>query len=436
MLEWHVVSADTYYGAEAAALNNDYLYFLSDTHEIYKGATKFDEAVELLTAPNYDLPTTPARKRIYIHPLTMEGKIYDGTQWVTVIRPVVTTITENSTALPTAGAVYTAIDDAISDLAASDDVMASLTWTQNTHKLTYTMADGTTTHDVELTGLGIDLQYNASTGLLQVKDCTGTAIGTGVNLDLERFISSASYDHQTRTITLNFNTMADGQTPTPLEIDVGDLVDTYTAANSNTVALTVTNNQFTAEAIVSTAAGNQLTATQNGLYVAAFDPSDYMLLDEDAVVGNVAKFAANGQVEDAGYTLGGDALAPSSGVYSGTTLATEKAVNAAIQAAIQALDYDNTLATKVDKVTDAVVGDVATFVSGGNIQDSGKTIGGATLAATPNANTLATEAAVQAVADTKVDKTSIVTSVDASSTDTEVLSAGGTYRALSWKTTL
>lgn len=51
---------------------------------------------------------------------------------------------------------------------------------------------------------------------------------------------------------------------------------------------------------------------------------------------------------------------------------------------------------KVDKVTTATANDIATFVAGGNVQDSGKVIGGATLAATPNANTVATEAAVAA----------------------------------------
>lgn len=46
MLEWHVVNSATYYAAEAAALNSDYLYFLSDTKEIYKGTVSFSEAVE------------------------------------------------------------------------------------------------------------------------------------------------------------------------------------------------------------------------------------------------------------------------------------------------------------------------------------------------------------------------------------------------------
>ena len=435
MLEWHVVNSATYYAAEASALNSDYLYFLSDTKEIYKGTVSFSEAVELLTAPDYTLPTTPARKKIYVNPANLEGKIYDGTQWVTVIKPVSTAVTASDPNPVSGGAVKTYVDDAIADLAASDDVVASLIWNESAHKLTYTMADGTTTHDVPLSGLAVDLSYNSTTGALQVVDASGTAIGTAVNLDLERFIQSASYDHQTRKITLTFNDATN-----PLEIDVGDLVDTYTATAedaSKGAKITVTNNEFAVEAIVSSATGNQLQKTANGLFVAAYDDSDVMKLVASATANDVATLDAQGQAIDSGYALGGSTMAATPGA---TTLATEAAVSAAITAAIAALDLDNRFAGKVDKVSSATAGNVATFVSGGNIEDTGKPIGGSTLAASPTANVLATEAAVKAYADSvgdlKVAKTDIVTSITSSGTDTQVPSAAATYTALSWKTTL
>ncbi len=49
---------------------------------------------------------------------------------------------------------------------------------------------------------------------------------------------------------------------------------------------------------------------------------------------------------------------------------------------------------KLDKVTGAVANNIPAFTASGALQDSGKAIGGATLAATPDSNTLATEAAV------------------------------------------
>ena len=162
-----------------------------------------------------------------------------------------------------------------------------------------------------------------------------------------------------------------------------------------------------------------------------------MKLVASATNGDVATLNGSGQAIDSGYALGGSTMAATPGA---TTLATEAAVSAAITAAITALDLDNRFADKVDKVASATAGNVATFVSGGNIADTGKSVGGATLEASPTANVLATEAAVKAYADSvgdlKVAKTDIVTSITSSGTDTQVPSAAATYTALSWKTTL
>ncbi len=57
------------------------------------------------------------------------------------------------------------------------------------------------------------------------------------------------------------------------------------------------------------------------------------------------------------------------------------------------------LSGKLDKVTGAVAGNLPTLTDEGGIVDSGKKVGGATLNAAPDANTLATEAAVRAAID-------------------------------------
>lgn len=71
-------------------------------------------------------------------------------------------------------------------------------------------------------------------------------------------------------------------------------------------------------------------------------------------------------------------------------LATIKAIKQIIQGAIDSLNVGN----KIDKVASATENNVPTFAAGGSIQDSGKKIGGETLEAVPNGNTLATEKAV------------------------------------------
>ena len=68
-------------------------------------------------------------------------------------------------------------------------------------------------------------------------------------------VSSASYDPATHKITLVFN--ADGPT-TPVEIDVGDLVDTYTGGNGITVTA---GNQIEIDNTVTPGAVNEGTVT-------------------------------------------------------------------------------------------------------------------------------------------------------------------------------
>ncbi len=57
------------------------------------------------------------------------------------------------------------------------------------------------------------------------------------------------------------------------------------------------------------------------------------------------------------------------------------------------------ISSKADKVAGAVEGNFAGLDANGNLTDSGKKAGGATMATTPDANTLATEIAVKAAMD-------------------------------------
>lgn len=101
-----------------------------------------------------------------------------------------------------------------------------------------------------------------------------------------------------------------------------------------------------------------------------------------ATANNLPVLTAEGGLSDSGKAIGGATLA---GSPNATTLATEAAVEAAIEAGT---------ANKVDKVTGAV-GNAMEFGADGAIVDSGMTFGGATLSGSPNATTLATEAAVE-----------------------------------------
>ena len=481
MLSWHFVTAAEYYGA-APTYDNDKLYFLSDTHEIYKGNVPFTEAVIMVddATGGFDTAlqgiTNPARRKIYLSQTTMEGRIYDGTSWKTVIRAVDTAVTDSSNNLITSGAVATYVAQKISEVTGGTGFVKSITYDDGTATLTVTGGDAA--GPIQLAGLGVSLTYDAGTGAVQLQDVTGAPVGSAINLDLERFVSAAAYDSAKKEIILAFTDVAKidtganyaypGTMPadpteglacratagdeskwymykgsawteipadeTPLVIAVGDLVDTYTAANTDTIEMTVSTNQFSANVkLDSTKGENLIKSSSNGLYVAPVDLSTYMELVSGATENNIASFGTDGQVKDSGVKAGGATLVGTAGL-----LATEQAVQAAITA------LQNTLQTaingKIAKVASATANNVPTLTADGSLQDSGKAIGGATLAGTPNANTLATEAAVKAAIDTaKADclvDADKKTTIEATDTDDTIPTSQAVVEALSWVTTM
>ena len=424
MLTWHYITRAAYDAASEAEKSSDKLFFLSDTKEIYRGTESFTEAVILYTAE----PTTKAVGKLYINATTLEGKIWNGSAWTTVIQPVAAAVDAANAANPVSGkAVAEFVAAEIGKVTGSDGLVANVEYVAASNGLKVTMADGTN-DTIPMSNVAADLVYDAATGLLQVKNAAGTAIGTGINLDLERFVSEASYDHETGVITLKFNDDQD-----PLTIDIGDLVDTYTAANSETVALTVTGNQFVAEVIVSEAEGNQLVVTENGLFVAAQDLSGKVDKVAGATAGDIALLTAEGGLSDSGVKVGGAALAADA---SASVLATEAAV-AAVRSALEA-----SIATKMAKVGSGHEGEVIVADGTGDASASGVKIGGAAMSANPDAATLATEKAVvdhvagYAVAKTNVVAAGAMATTVAAASDEKVTSEKAIVEAMTWKTTV
>ena len=423
MLTWHYITRKVFDDAAEETKTADKLYFISDTHEIYKGTQLFNESVTLVT----EFPASGAAGRLYVDSTTLEGKIWNGTAWTPVIQPVQSTLTASDTAKPVSGkAVADYVTGEIAKVTGSKDLVTGVAYVADDNKLTVTMAD-TTTKDVPLTGTAVDLTYDSKTGELKVKNASGTALGTGVKLDLERFVKEATYDNENKKIILSFNDES-----TPLEIEVGDLVDTYTAKSSTTVSLTVTGNEFTAEAIVSATEGNMLKKTANGLFVAATDVSGKIDKVADATANAVATLTADGQVADSKVKIGGAALAETT---NASTLATEAAV-AAVRTALQ-----TAINGKMAKVAASKTDEVLIATADGNAAVSGVKIGGEAMKATKDASTLATEKAVEtyvtgyAVAKTAIVANGKVAATVAAASDAKVASEKAFVDAMTWKTT-
>ena len=91
------------------------LYFITDTHEIFKGETNYTDSVIVVTAfPSSDI----LQGKLYVNSSTLECKIYVGSSWVTINPGYVTTIdgsgTANDAKLATIAAIKTYVQSQVS----------------------------------------------------------------------------------------------------------------------------------------------------------------------------------------------------------------------------------------------------------------------------------------------------------------------------------
>ena len=306
MMNWHIVTSAEY---AAGVKRESSLYFISDTHEIYRGEVPFTESVIMYT----ELPVTGiAVNRLYINSATLEGKVYDGTSWTTVIRPITDTVTADGVNPVSGKAVAAYVAAEVAKISASGEVVSALTWDSAEHLLAVTKGNGDV-QNIIFEGLGVNLTYKAASGELQLEDAKGTAIGDAIKLDLERFVSSGEYDAETSSIILYF----DAEKTESVTIPVGELVDTYTAEGDKAIDLKVESNVVKGSIKISTESGNTIIVKDDGLYVAATDISGKMDKVADGVEGNILVLDADGNAADSGKSF--DDIVPNNKVYIGTT---------------------------------------------------------------------------------------------------------------------
>ena len=103
MMNWHIVSTKAEFIA-GSPVDTD-LYFIADTHEIYRGSESYTQPI-VLYADN--LPTEGiAVNALYINSTTLKGDVYNGTSWTTVLKPLVTTVEPDGDSPVTGSAVAT-----------------------------------------------------------------------------------------------------------------------------------------------------------------------------------------------------------------------------------------------------------------------------------------------------------------------------------------
>lgn len=425
LFEWYSIPKSVYTtGKEESKLKDNALYFITDTHEIFKGSEHFNEPVKFYTDTK---PETPAAGVIYINATNLEGSVYNGSEWKVVIQAIKSTVDSGDTTAPVSGkAVADYVAERIAEATGGSTAIKEISYSKDTAELTATKGDESTTRIV-LEGLGTTLEYVAGTGELKLKDKSGNQLGASVNLALERFVSAASYDSESHKIILQFNDEED-----PIEIDVSDLVDTFTGGTTTTTTTEVTaGNEIQVNVKVSGNVGNQLTTDDQGLYVPATDISGKMNKVAGEHKDELLIATADGSAALSGKKVGGATLTNN----DINTLATEAAVEA-IRSTLQ-----TSIDTKMTKVATGRDNEILIAAADGSASASGKKAGGATLKEVPDENTLATEAAVSTIANSRVAKDSIVkngaVAEDVSSASNEkVISEKAFVGALSWKTSI
>lgn len=224
------------------------LYFLNDTKQIYKGENLYSKAFEVYPM----LPATGGVTGVlYVETSTKKLYTWDGTSFIEALDASVTidTKVEEAGANAVSGkAVYDFVAAEIANLTGgSSNAFVSSIIEDNSAIGQFKVQKGTdepTIVKVNLNGLAQTPSYDTETRKFTFPVIGGDAVE--VNLGKDLVVKSGSYDTATQEIIL---TLVDDTT---IKIPVSDLVDVYTASTDETgaVKITIANNEVKAAVIV------------------------------------------------------------------------------------------------------------------------------------------------------------------------------------------
>lgn len=273
---------------KAAGLVATDLYFTTDAPQrLFRGENPVNESWTLVTT---DPELANMRAGVmYINKTTGKISVVDGDAVATIMPARVTAINESTDAasLPTVGALKSYVSSISSG---GFTAAAYVNEAEHVHSLKFTTAGGADTFVALPSGLA-DVAYDAATGKFTFTKYDGTT--EEADTPLEKVLTAASYDPDTKKLTLTFNVAG---TEEPIDIDLTGLVDTFsvTGAAEGPISVTSAEGLFTIDltladkslsksatglkVALSATEGNQLTLAADGLFVAAppeVDLSDY-----------------------------------------------------------------------------------------------------------------------------------------------------------------
>lgn len=255
--------------------DNDTLYFLTDTLQIYKGATEYTKSCKLVrTLPE----SSQVQGIIYFRLTDFTAHVYNGTEFVQLNKANVTTI-------PTSGATD---DDVPTTKAVADYVNARITDVKGEEGLfvtDVTYKDGVLSVSkngepvpTTLTGVVHTPTYEAENRVIRMPVFGGDELV--INLGRDLVVKSGKYNAEKQTIELTLTS------DDVVSIPVGSLIDIYTGVATATSSVSVSaDNKISVNVKVSAKANNNVVIEEDGLYVA--DPDAYTKAQTDEFIKNV-----------------------------------------------------------------------------------------------------------------------------------------------------
>lgn len=402
------------------------LYFCTDTNRIYLGTT-------LMSRPAQVVGTLPESGQLLntVYIKTTDGTIwyYDGTKYNKVggSDAAITSVSVADKKLKTVTAGGTAVEKVIGGL------FDSVTYTNGVLTIK-TTTDDSEVLDEKTVNIPVE-QYLSAVSRKEVaaEDLTGE--------------DAAVYNGCTAGDIGVLFTMAD---ETKMFVKLTDLVDTYTSASGEkdivkvvvsgygiSATLNFANTDFETDGTtgalkIKAARVKEIVAVTDAVEnnLVAFDASgnskdsgkkvggatisvtpDANTLATEAAVSalaaakmakqtsatenNVVLFGTGGEVKDGGYHINTTSNYEDSNSASDKVLITEKTLSGVVSKVV-AGDMGDALKGKLDNVEAGKADEIVTATATGGVKVSGKKVGGAALATTADANTVATEAAVKA----------------------------------------
>lgn len=357
------------------------LYFVTDAGKIYKGSTDVSTSVVVGAIPEV---SAAVKGKLYIDSNTFAMAItMDGSRWINASPGYLTDGVEwaaaDSNKLATIGLIKKGIQAAV-------DGIDLTSYFENS---TGTVKTGNGAGAV-LTGVVHDVKYDASQLKITIPVYGGSEVV--VNIPKDKFVTAgqfyADYPAEGEPTHHNVIVLTIDNQAEPVIIPAEALVNVYTADNTgkDVTLLISEDNKISASVKIDPTGQNALVTSEQGLKV---DISGKLDKIAKATGTKIALTTAEGGVSESTYTIQADGDMGN----SNTVVPTANLIAAAIASAI-----NSNVSNKVDKVA-GVEDNLVGFAAEGAIKDSGKKSGGATLAEEPDANTLATEAAVRAAVD-------------------------------------